>query len=164
MDQYHRIPKPPEDVSGTTVLIRLLDGLGFRFRWATEGLREIDYSFRPGQDCMSIEELMRHIWGLVNWVCQSMNTVRFPKQDDIQDTRISILEMITTLREALYSMNDEELSNITIEGKQFWHIINGPIAVALTHVGQINSFRRLAGNPTPRANVFLGLPPEKKST
>jgi len=27
--------------------------------------------------------------------------------------------------------------------------------------GQINSFRRLAGNPTPKANVFVGLPPKE---
>jgi hypothetical protein len=49
---------------------------------------------------------------------------------------------------------------VTIDGRPFWHVINGPIADALTHVGQVNSFRRLAGNPTPKANVFLGLPPK----
>jgi hypothetical protein len=48
---------------------------------------------------------------------------------------------------------------LTIDGRPFWHIINGPISDALSHVGQINSFRRLAGNPTPKANVFTGSPP-----
>ena len=55
---------------------------------------------------------------------------------------------------------DEDLKGIIIKGRPFWHIINGPIADALTHVGQINSFRRLVGNPTPKAQVFLGIPPE----
>lgn len=159
MDLFHQIPQYPDNVSGNTILMRLLDGLGFRFRWSTEGLDENDYSFRPAPDCMSIEELIRHIWGLVNWVCQSMLTERFRKQDDISLVRRSILEMTHTLREALTSMSDEDLRGVTIEGRPFWHIINGPIADALTHIGQINSFRRLAGNPTPKANVFLGLPP-----
>jgi len=64
------------------------------------------------------------------------------------------------LRETLISMSDEELMKISIDNRPFWHIINGPISDALTHIGQINSFRRLAGNPTPKANVFVGLPPE----
>ena len=68
--------------------------------------------------------------------------------------------MTHALREALLSMSDEELAAIQIREKPFWHIINGPVADALTHVGQINSFRRLAGNPTPKARVFVGLPPK----
>ena len=160
MDLFYEIPDYPENVSGTSVLVRLLDGLGFRFRWSTEGLSDDDYKFRPAPDCMSIEELVRHVWGLVNWVCQSTLTERFRKQDDISLVRRSVLEMTHALRETLISMGDEELTVVQIRERPFWHIVNGPIADALTHVGQINSFRRLAGNPTPKANVFLGLPPK----
>lgn len=160
MDHYFKIPSYPDRISGTTILIRLLDGLGFRFRWSTENLTYIDYSFRPGPDSMSIEELVRHVWGLINWVCQSILTDEFTKQDDILLVRHSVMEMIFVLRDVMVSMNDKELMSITLNEKPFWHIINGPIADALTHVGQINSFRRLAGNPTPKANVFIGLPPK----
>lgn len=161
MDLFHEISPYPDDVSGTTVLVRLLDGLGFRFRWATDGLSDEDYSFRPAPDCMSIEELVRHVWGLVNWVSQSMGTERFEKQEDIELARKSVLEMVQTLREVLLSTDDEDLKAVTIYERPFWHIINGPVADALTHVGQINSFRRLAGNPTPKANVFIGSPPKE---
>jgi hypothetical protein len=161
MDLFHEIPDCPENVSGTSVLVRLLDGLGFRFRWSTEGLSDEDYQFRPAPDCMSIEELVRHIWGLVNWVCQSTLTERFRKQDDISLVRKSVLEMTHVLRESLISMSDGELAVIQIYERPFWHIVNGPVADALTHVGQINSFRRLVGNPTPKANVFVGLPPKE---
>ena len=150
MDLFYEIRDYPENVSGTSVLVRLLDGLGFRFRWSTEGLSDEDYKFRPAPDCMSIEELVRHVWGLVNWVCQSTLTERFRKHDDISLVRRSIQEMIYTLRESLISMNDGELALIQIHERPFWHIVNGPVADALTHVGQINSFRRLAGNPTPK--------------
>jgi hypothetical protein len=159
MDLFHRIPPYPESVSGTTALVRLLDGLGFRFRWSTEGLRFDDYGFRPAPDCMSIEELVRHVWGLVNWVCLSAGLDGFERGDDSSITRGRILEMTHALREALIAMSDDDLEGITIDGLPFWHIINGPISDALTHVGQINSFRRLAGNPTPKAHVFTGMPP-----
>lgn len=159
MDLYTRIPENPERIKGTTVLTRMLDGLGFRFRWATEGLRQVDYDFRPSEDCMSIEELVRHIWGLVNWVCITLESQRYPRLTEIELIRRDILRLIQGLDEKLTSMEDPELNNYTIEGNPFWNMINGPICDALTHVGQINSFRRLAGNPTPETNVFLGEPP-----
>jgi hypothetical protein len=56
-------------------------------------------------------------------------------------------------------MSDDDLSKVIIGDRPLWNIINGPVSDALTHVGQINSFRRLNGNPVPRANVFLGRPP-----
>ena len=159
MDLFNRIPPHPDAVSGTTTLVRLLDGLGFRFRWSTEGLSDEDYSFRPAPDSMSIEELVGHVWGLVNWVSQSVGLDGFERGDDASITRGRVLEIIHALREAFSSMSDGDLKEITIREKPFWHIINGPISDALTHVGQINSFRRLAGNPTPKASVFTGTPP-----
>lgn len=138
---------------------RLLDGLGFRFYWATEGLRVEDYSFRPADDVMSIRELVKHIWGLVNWVRISVQGEPHRRPMEIVSVRSDILEMLHELRTAVSEMNDDELSEVTIEGNPLWNIINGPVSDALTHVGQINSFRRLNGNPVPRANVFLGRPP-----
>jgi hypothetical protein len=38
-----------------------------------------------------------------------------------------------------------------------WNLLNGPLADAINHVGQIVSFRRSAGNPIPAGvNVFRG--------
>lgn len=161
MKNYHRIPAYPEEVSVGTILTRLLDGLGFRFYWSTEGLRRTDYQYRPRRDCMSVEELVRHIWGLVNWVTLSATDTGFERPGDIEETREQILDMIHYLRNETMSMRAGELADITIDGHSFWHIINGPIADALTHVGQINSFRRLSGNPVHGANVFTGEPPEE---
>ena len=59
------------------------------------------------------------------------------------------------------------LSGVTITGTRskepqpFWSIINGPLADGLTHVGQVASWRRMAGNPVPVADVFRGLPPAR---
>lgn len=160
MTDYHRIPEFPKEVSATAILTRMFDGLGFRFNWATHGLSEPDYQFRPSPDSMSIHEVTHHVWGLVNWVSISLTGVSYPLPNESEAFREAALGIIHDLHVSLESMSDEELSGKEIEGKPFWYMINGPISDALTHVGQINSFRRLAGNPTPGANVFIGEPPK----
>ena len=155
---YYHLPDPPDTVSGASVLARMVDGLGFRFRWATEGLREDDYTFRPAEQCKSIREQTEHIWGLVNWIMLSLTGDSMERADTINLIRLSVLEMIVEIRRLLLTMSDDELKHARINDHSFWHIINGPVADALTHVGQINMIRRLAGNPTPEVNVFTGKP------
>jgi len=159
MTHYHEIPEYPKEISAKGIIMRLLDGLGFRFYWSTEGLRENDYSFTPGEGCKSIIELMGHIYGLMNWVSKAVTGEGYNEPETGKGGRSLIVEMIYNLRNTLGNKSEEDLSKITIEGRPFWHIINGPISDALTHVGQINSFRRLSGNCVPKANVFTGKPP-----
>jgi len=161
MDHFYEISEYPEGVSATSILTRLLDGLGFRFHWATEGLRPEDYAFRPAEDVMSVTELVRHVWGLVNWVGISVLGRSHEIPEEIEAIREQIMEIIWELREGVNSMGEEDLAKVTIDKRPFWHIVNGPISDALTHVGQVNSFRRLSGNPVYGANVFTGKPPEK---
>ncbi len=47
----------PEVLSGTTVFARFIDGLAFRYHWATDGLRSEDCAFRPSADSMNLLEL-----------------------------------------------------------------------------------------------------------
>ena len=159
MDKFYRIPDYPPRLTGATVLTRMLDGLGFRFFWSTERLRPEDYSFRPGPDTRSIEELVRHVWGLMNWISSHALQRTYKRPDNPEAIREQALEIIYSLRSVMIGMNDEDLNRLQIEGRPFWHIVNGPVSDALTHVGQINSFRRLSGNPVPQANVFAGEPP-----
>ena len=37
----------------------------------------------------------------------------------------------------------------------FWNLLNGPIADALWHVGQVVTFRRSSGNPLPKGVSVL---------
>jgi hypothetical protein len=161
MENYRVIPEYPPKISAGTILTRLLDGLGFRFYWATEGLKRTDYKFRPSPDCMSIEELVRHIWGLVNWIIISSTDNKYRRPTKVEQIREQILEMVLYLRNEMLNMTVKDLSETTIDGHSFWHIINGPMADAFTHIGQINSFRRLSGNPVSKANVFTGTPPKE---
>jgi hypothetical protein len=156
---FRKLDNYPPRPNGPSVIARLLDGLGFRFYWATEGLSAEHYAFTPGKGCQSIGELVRHIWGLVNWVHMSVFGQGEERPEDAPSQRVHALHMLHRLREHLVTLDDRDLEAFTINEHSFWHIINGPLADALTHVGQINSFRRLAGNPTPGARVFTGEPP-----
>ncbi len=160
--KFRSVTTYPKRVDGTAVLTRLIDGLGYRFFWATEGLREQDYNFYPGNNCKTIGELIKHIWGLVNWIHLNIighgNDKERPK--DITVERNHVLDVLGTLRDYFQELSDDELVSITIEKKPFWHLINGPFSDALTHVGQINSFRRLAGNKTQKCSVFTLKAPE----
>ena len=50
---FYRIAPYPTQVTGASVLTRLVDGLGFRYHWATFGLTDHDYAFSPGQGSQS---------------------------------------------------------------------------------------------------------------
>lgn len=169
---YNKIPAPPESITPGNILARVVDGLGFRYRWATEGLRTKDLGFRPSPDSRSIEELLHHIYGLIIWVYEHFHgKEKFPRIPDngLHALRRQTLKLLKALSKHLREMTDTELSRCTIQSRRkgdtypFWYILNGPLADALTHVGQINGWRRLAGNPVPSADVFRGLPPSKKN-
>jgi hypothetical protein len=108
---------------------------------------------------MSVEELVTHVWSLMNWVSSSALNRPYEKPKDGPTASEETLSIIHDLREAMLAMSEEDLGKLRIRDKPFWNLINGPFSDALTHTGQINSFRRLAGNPVAGANVFLGEPP-----
>jgi len=169
---YRFMPDPPDRATATTVMIRMIDGLAFRYRWATDGLRPQDVDFDPGSGARTPRQLLSHVLWLVNAVCRSVGAAEttgdmdeLAARTDLDDVRRETLGRLEAVRVALSAMTDEELGNRTFEivdGKRFpvWFILNGPLADALTHVGQINTWRRVTGNPTPAANVFVGRPPK----
>ena len=81
--------------------------------------------------------------------------------DDPKALREAILENSRIVREHLDELSDDRLATHQVLRRSgarhsVWNIMNGPVADALTHVGQINSWRRLSGNPTPSVDVFEG--------
>ena len=158
MDSFFRsITTYPDRQDANGVVIRLVDGLGYRFYWATEGLSEADSAFSPGGGCQSIGELMTHVWGLTNWVHLNLLGAGLTSAppDSPADARAQALDNLMGIREYVGRIDTEELFACEVEGMPFWHVINGPLADALTHAGQIASFRRINGNPVPKHHVFL---------
>jgi hypothetical protein len=166
---YYEIPAYPESYTAGSVAARMIDGLGFRYFWATEGLRSEDLAYKPGADTRTTEETLTHIYEMsvliINSVTQTPNTGPPGVKPVFAEMRKQTLENLKTASDRLRIATDTEMKDFKLIFKRdsntqefpFWHQINGPIADCLWHVGQVVSFRRASGNPfTDKANVFTG--------
>ena len=159
---FEDISKTPTELTATNTILRTVEGLAFRYRWATENLSEENIKFRPHPTSMSIEEVNSHIYDLVESTFRVFGGEKQNKDslNSFKQIRTKSLLILIDLSEKLKKMSDEDLLEIeknTSRKLPFWYWINGPIADALTHVGQITSWRRIAGNPQLKGvNVFIG--------
>ncbi len=164
---YYEIPDAPETYTAGAVAARLVDGLGFRYYWATEGLRDEDLIFKPSEEGRTTAETIDHIYGLskviVNATLQKANSGGEDEDMTFAEKRKKTLLNIKTAADIL--RDAEDLTSFKLIFKRgenvsefpFWNNINGPIADALWHCGQVVSHRRTSGNPfNSNVSVFMG--------
>ena len=161
---YYQIPKMEESYTAQNTVARMIDGLGFRYYWATKGLRAKDLAYQPkgeGRDC---QQTVNHLYDLSNMMLRLTKT---DFKQEMEKEKMTFAEMRgqTLLNFQAFSdriQSSKELSEFTIRkaGKitvPFLNIINGPISDAIWHAGQVSSFRRSSGNPiNSKANHFSG--------
>jgi hypothetical protein len=172
---YYEIPDYPATYTPGTIAARVVDGLGFRYYWATEGLRAEDLKYQPAgtsgsSEARTTEETLQHIYGLTNTILNT--TKKLPNVSGavnlklpFEELRKKTLENIKTVADILRNAKDSEIAEMKVIFKSdtgtrefpFWNILNGPIDDALWHVGQVITFRRSSGNPyNNKASVFTG--------
>lgn len=157
---YREIPAPPASYTPENVVARSVDGLGFRFYWATEGLRPEDLAFRPTPEARSSEETIDHILGLSSVILNGVKNqpnVRSGEETSplsFEEKRRLTLENLQTASQLLQQSGSKlENMGITFQNGDsktefpFWNMLNGPIEDLAWHVGQVVSFRRSSGNP-----------------
>lgn len=168
---FYQIPDYPASFTATGVAARLIDGLGFRYYWGTEGLRVEDLEYKPSEEGRTTLETLEHIHGLtkvvVNGVKSEPNVRRGGEREKLtyQELREKTLNNLKDASDLLHAMDDDQMDSLKIIFQRqdsssefpFWNLINGPIADAIWHVGQVVTFRRSSGNPfNSRASVFTG--------
>lgn len=167
---YYQIPEYPEEYSATSVGARMIDGLGFRYYWGTEGLRQEDLDFKPNEEARTTLETMDHILGLSNVIlngAKNQPNIRGGERESLgyEQLREKTLNNLKEASDLLRNMDESQMDSLkVIFNRQdsssefpFWNLINGPIADAIWHVGQVVSFRRSSGNPlNSRASMFTG--------
>lgn len=160
----------PENYTAGNVITRWIDGIGYRYYWATEGLTASDYAYTPSASSRTVYETLEHIYGLASMLAHTAeekeNVRPLPEQPKTAvDLRKQTLALLLTAREAFSGKTAAALEKMILtinrKGKvmQFplWHLFNGPGADALYHIGQVVSFRRANGNPIDsKVNVFMG--------
>ena len=164
---YYEIPEAPESYTAASVAARMIDGLGFRYYWATDSLREVDLNYKPSDDGRTTGETVDHLFRLSRTIYNTVHGIPNQKVEDEEMTfdekRKQTLEMLFATSNTLRANPDlNDLNIIFLQGEDrsefpFWNLINGPIEDALWHCGQIVSFRRSSGNPyNSKASLFTG--------
>jgi hypothetical protein len=166
---YYEIPKEADRYTAGTVGARMIDGLGFRYRWATDSLRNEDLNYSPSAGARTSLETLVHIYELsmiiVNATTSTANEFPDTKSMTFDQLRAKTLDNLYNASNNLRKASDEDVKGFKAIFKRqsgtrefpFWNMINGPIADALWHVGQVVSFRRASGNPfTEKISVFTG--------
>ena len=167
---YKEIPPAPKNYIAGNVIARMIDGLGYRYYWATEGLRSEDLAYRPTKEARSTDETIDHLYGLSLVIVNAPQGIANKRPLDVSgksfsEKRKMTLENLYKARQLVLDKNMYRIEDYDIEFLRddrtgsfpYWHMFNGPIADALYHVGQVVSFRRTSGNPmNGKVNVFMG--------
>lgn len=161
---YYEIPEYPESYSAGAVTARMLDGLGFRYYWASEGLRAEDLVLRPNDMARTSGETIDHIYGLskviVNATLKKPNGGNNEEGDmAFEEKRKQTLINIKTAADILRTSEDISQFKLIFGEREFpfWNNINGPIEDAIWHCGQVVLLRRSSGNPfNSKASLFSG--------
>ena len=161
---YYEIPEYPETFTAGTVAARAIDGLGFRYYWATEGLRQEDLDFKPNADARSSMETIEHIYGLSKMIVNSTLKKDNNKKEDKEELSFEAMRKATlinfkTAADILRTSDDISQFKIVFGDREipFWNQINGPIEDAVWHCGQLVLLRRSSGNPfNSKVSVFSG--------
>lgn len=167
---YYEIPEAPEKYDGAGVTARMIDGLGFRFYWASKDLTEKDLEYKASETSRTTIEILEHVHGLsktiLNGIDQKPN-IRgggAKEEMDYQTLRKRTLENLKTASDILRKegANVEDMKIVFQRGEKtsefpFWNLVNGPIEDAIWHAGQLVYNRRASGNPlAPGVSVFSG--------
>jgi len=167
---YHQILPSPDNYEAGNVIARMVDGLGYRYHWATEGLRAEDLAYQPTPEASSTLETLQHLYGLSETVMNtSLNKPNIRPVDystmDYEALRKGTLHNLQRASENFRGQSAADLAKLNLSFQRgektsdfpVWNLLNGPLADAIYHTGQVVSFRRTSGNPLDGSvNVFMG--------
>lgn len=163
---YYEVPDFPDTYDPGTVAARLIDGLGFRFYWATDSITKADLDYKPSSDARTYLETIQHIYGMSKMIVNSTRgevNSRENKNLTFDEMRAEVLQNLKEASDKLKASDDLASMTIKYEGQNglveypFWIHLNGPISDCIWHAGQLVSMRRATGNPiSDQISFFTG--------
>ena len=163
---FSEIGEYPADFSQANIISRMIEGLGYRYYWATKSLTENDLNYKSSEDARSTIQIIEHIYSLTMMISSSFEKKEFKFTSvtyNYDELRTKTLLKLKYIHDELRSNPDFSQLFIKFErgGTKmefpFWNQINGPISDALWHCGQVVMNRRSSGNPLHSdVNVFVG--------
>lgn len=165
---YPELPAPPTEFAARAVLIRMLDGLIYRYQCALYDLDDGFLQFRSCDGAMSAGEVLAHVYqmsAIFKLYISGENPAAPAVPAGIAALRDGTVGSLAAARARILQLSDEEIMKLRFHRKKtgnalsIYYFISGPIADALTHVGQITAWRRQYGKPILKFDYFEGLPP-----
>lgn len=167
---YYQIPEYPEDYTAGNVVARMIDGLGYRYYWATEGLTTSDLSYKPSEKGRTVLETLQHIYGMSEMILESPKGEPSIRPKDFsaysfEDLRKKTLENLQSASNLLKGKSAVDVADFKVTFQRgekqtdfpYWNMLNGMLSDCIYHTGQLVVMRRANGNPqNPKVNVFLG--------
>jgi len=167
---FFEISSEKNHYTSVNIIYRLIEGVGYRYYWASKDLKKKDLDYKPSSSSISSYETLEHIYVLSETIMNSaLNKVNNRPTEKIpksyNELREETLMNLQKFNDIILSKNEDDLKRIKIifnrGGREasfpFWNLLNGQIADMIYHTGQIVSFRRTTGNPIQKGvNVFLG--------
>lgn len=163
---FSEISEYPTEFSQANIVSRMIEGLGYRYYWATKSLTEKDLNYKSSDDARSTLQIIEHIYSLTEMISSSFKNNEYEftlVKGTYNELREKTLLNLKYIQGELKSNPDFSQLSLRFErgGTKmkfpFWNQINGPISDALWHCGQVVMNRRASGNPLQSGvNVFIG--------
>jgi len=146
---FYQIPATADVYTAQSILGRMIDGLGFRSYWSTEVLRSEDLDYQPKGAVRTCQETITHLYDL-STVLIRLTTTNFPQKKEKAAMRFIAMRAQTLLNLQAVSTRIKTSKNVSEfdtkkDGKitiPLYNLINGPIADAIWHTGQVASFQK----------------------
>ena len=131
------------------LLRHFIAALAYRTQKALRGAPSGFGDFRAGTNVRTPHELLWHMTGVIGYARTMFHGGSFapPKCESLQDE----IERFHSTLSALSMDMQDSLLRASISDEQF---LQGPLADALTHAGQLAMLRRLAGSPVASENFI----------
>ncbi|MCA8915800.1 MAG: hypothetical protein KDB90_10350 [Planctomycetes bacterium] len=129
--------------------------LNYRLRGAVRGAPDTFYTYLPSGDCRNAVELLHHINDLLRFVVRAFDKGSMvpvsPREPQAElDTFAKLLKLVDDHVGKTELRGDVNGRQLTLEV-----LLQGPLADAMTHVGQLAMLRRQSGSPIDYQNFML---------
>jgi len=158
-NRFADISATSSEFTSSNVVARMIEGLGFRYYWASIDLRKEDLAYQPAESGRTTMETLSHIHGLSEFMASFLDLVptRMNDADNYEMLRRATLINLEMAERTLKAMGSDDFESYQQGQVTFWQFINGPVSDAIWHSGQLVMMRRASGNPLPKGvNVLMG--------
>lgn len=149
MSGVGELPRSDLDPRGRLVHEYLVS-LGYRFGHVTEGAPEAFGAFEAGSGVRTPVDIVRHLSGMMAWILAQYEP-RESERYELLPFEAECGRFMEFLREVdrRVCSGAEPVGEVSFD--RLWR---GPLADAMTHVGQLAMLRRLAGAPVERVRYW----------